>query len=257
MLWWQGMHRGGAGSGVTGGIRCPGGHRSRCRPRGRPTWCSSSSTTSGFAQLGCYGSNIATPRIDRLAAGGVRLANFRTTALCSPTRACLLTGRNHHRNGMGRVADLAVGYPGYWGEPPKENGFLSEVLGARGYATYAVGKWHLTPEDEIHMGATRRAWPLGRGFDRWYGFHGGETQQFAPALYHDNHAVRPARFDRGRLPPERRPGRPGHRVRRRPAGGRRRQALLLVPGHRRLPLAPPGARRVDRPLPGCVRRGLG
>jgi len=151
----------------------------------------------GFAQLGCYGSNIDTPRIDDLAAGGVRLANFRTTALCSPTRACLLTGRNHHRNGMGRVADLAVGFPGYWGEPPKENGFLSEVLGARGYATYAVGKWHLAPEDQIHMGATRRAWPLGRGFDRWYGFHGGETHQFAPALYHDNHAVRPARFDEG------------------------------------------------------------
>ncbi len=148
----------------------------------------------GFAQLGCYGSDIDTPAIDALAQGGVRLANFRTTALCSPTRACLLTGRNHHRNGMGRVADLASGFPGYWGEPPKENGFLSEVLRARGYATYAVGKWHLSPQDQIHMGATRRSWPLGRGFDRWYGFHGGETQQFAPALYHDNHAVRPTRF---------------------------------------------------------------
>ena len=72
----------------------------------------------GFSQLGCYGSDIATPRLDRLAAEGVRLANFRTTALCSPTRACLLTGRNHHRSGMGRVADLAMGYPGYWGRPP-------------------------------------------------------------------------------------------------------------------------------------------
>ncbi len=148
----------------------------------------------GFAQLGCYGSDIDTPAIDALAEDGVRLANFRTTALCSPTRACLLTGRNHHRNGMGRVADLASGFPGYWGEPPKENGFLSEVLRARGYATYAVGKWHLSPQDQIHMGATRRSWPLGRGFDRWYGFHGGETHQFAPALYHDNHAVRPDRL---------------------------------------------------------------
>jgi len=145
----------------------------------------------GFAQLGCYGSDIATPVIDRLAAGGVRLANFHTTALCSPTRACLLTGRNHHRNGMGRVADLAVGFPGYWGRPPRENGFLSEVLRHRGYASYAVGKWHLTPEDETHMAAPRSTWPLGRGFDRWYGFHGGETHQFVPALYHDNHSVRP------------------------------------------------------------------
>jgi arylsulfatase len=147
----------------------------------------------GFAQLGCYGSDIATPAIDGLAAGGVRLANFRTTALCSPTRACLLTGRNHHRSGMGRVADLASGFPGYWGKPPRENGFLSEILRAHGYATYAVGKWHLTPEDETHMAASRSTWPLGRGFDRWYGFHGGETHQFVPALYHDNHSVRPAR----------------------------------------------------------------
>jgi len=145
----------------------------------------------GFAQLGCYGSDIATPAIDGLAARGVRLANFHTTALCSPTRACLLTGRNHHRNGMGRVADLAVGFPGYWGKPPRENGYLSEMLRDRGYATYAVGKWHLTPDGEINMAASRASWPLGRGFDRWYGFHGGETHQFAPALYHDNHSVRP------------------------------------------------------------------
>ena len=147
----------------------------------------------GFAQLGCYGSDISTPVIDGLAAGGVRLANFHTTALCSPTRACLLTGRNHHRSGMGRVADLAMGYPGYSGIPPRENGFLSEILRARGYATYAVGKWHLTPDDETHMAAPRWTWPLGRGFDRWYGFHGGETHQFVPNLFHDNHSVQAPR----------------------------------------------------------------
>ncbi len=145
----------------------------------------------GYAQLGCYGSDIETPIIDGLAAAGVRLANFHTTALCSPTRSCLLTGRNHHRNAMGRVADLAMGYPGYWGQIPIENGFLSEILSQEGYAAYAVGKWHLTPDEDTHMGASRRTWPLGRGFDRWYGFHGGETHQFAPALYHDNHAVAP------------------------------------------------------------------
>ncbi len=145
----------------------------------------------GFAQLGCYGSDIETPTFDGLAARGVRLANFHTTSLCSPTRACLLTGRNHHRSGMGRIAELAVGYPGYWGRPPRENGYLSEILRASGYATYAVGKWHLTPENEVSMAASRTTWPLARGFDRWYGFHGGETHQFVPALYHDNHAVRP------------------------------------------------------------------
>ncbi|HEY1829378.1 MAG TPA: arylsulfatase [Acidimicrobiales bacterium] len=145
----------------------------------------------GFAQLGCYGSDIETPVFDRLAAGGVRLSNFHTTALCSPTRACLLTGRNHHRNGLGRVADLALGYPGYWGKPPIENGFLSEILRNRGYATFAVGKWHLSPETETNTGGSRSTWPLSRGFDRWYGFHGGETHQFVPALYHDNHSTRP------------------------------------------------------------------
>jgi arylsulfatase A-like enzyme len=145
----------------------------------------------GFAQIGCYGSDIETPVFDSLAANGVRLANFHTTALCSPTRACLLTGRNHHRNGLGRVADLALGYPGYWGSPPIENGFLSEVLRDRGYATFAVGKWHLSPDTDTNTGGSRATWPLRRGFDRWYGFHGGETHQFAPALYHDNHSTRP------------------------------------------------------------------
>jgi arylsulfatase A-like enzyme len=145
----------------------------------------------GYAQLGCYGSDIETPVLDRLAVSGVRLANFHTTALCSPTRACLLTGRNHHRSGMGRVADLPVGFPGYWGKPPRENGYLSEILRAAGYATYAVGKWHLSPEDETNVAASRATWPLARGFDRWYGFHGGETNQFVPALFHDNHAARP------------------------------------------------------------------
>ncbi len=147
----------------------------------------------GYAQLGCYGSDIATPNIDRLAQEGVRLANFHTTALCSPTRSCLLTGRNHHRNGMARVADLALGYPGYSGRIPRENFFMSEVLAASGYAPYAVGKWHLTPEDETHMAADRGSWPCGRGFQRWYGFHGGETHQFVPALFHDNHSVAPPR----------------------------------------------------------------
>ena len=147
----------------------------------------------GYAQLGCYGSDIATPNIDRLAAGGVRFANFHTTALCSPTRSCLLTGRNHHSNGMARVADLAVGFPGYWGRIPRHNGFLSEILAANGYAPVAVGKWHLTPEDETHMAAPRDSWPVGRGFQRWYGFHGGETHQFVPNLFQDNHAVAPPR----------------------------------------------------------------
>ena len=147
----------------------------------------------GFAQLGCFGSDIDTPVLDRLAAQGLRYANFHTTALCSPTRACLLTGRNHHSNGMGRVIELATGFPGYNARIPRANGLLSEMLVPHGYAAYAVGKWHLTPEDECHLAASRARWPLGRGFERFYGFFGGETHQFAPALVCDNHQIEPPR----------------------------------------------------------------
>ena len=145
----------------------------------------------GFAQLGCYGSDIATPTLDGLAAGGLQYTNFHTTALCSPTRACLLTGRNHHAAGVGRVVDLATGFPGYDAVIPKSCGMLPEVLTPHGYAAYAVGKWHLTPEHEHHLGATRARWPLGRGFERWYGYFDGETSQFGPTLISDNHAVPP------------------------------------------------------------------
>ena len=147
----------------------------------------------GYAQLGSYGSDIDTPNLDGLARDGVRLTNFHTTSLCSPTRACLLTGRNHHSNSMGRVSDLAMGYPGYWGRIPRANGMLSEMLAASGYATAAIGKWHLTPEDETHMAAPRSTWPCARGFQRWFGFHGGETHQFVPTLFADNSAVTPDR----------------------------------------------------------------
>ncbi len=145
----------------------------------------------GFAQLGCFGSDIATPHIDALAAGGLRYSSFHTTALCSPTRACVLTGCNHHRVGMGRIVDLAMGFPGYTARIPTSTAMLPAMLTPHGYAAYAVGKWHLTPEDEEHLGATRERWPLGKGFERWYGFFPGETHQFVPALMHDNHAVDP------------------------------------------------------------------
>ena len=145
----------------------------------------------GFAQLGCFGSDIETPTLDRLAAGGLRYTSFHTTALCSPTRACVLTGRNHHTVGMGRIIDLATGFPGYDARIPPSCAMLPALLTPHGYAAYAVGKWHLTPEDEIHLGARRDRWPLGKGFERWYGFFPGETHQFVPDLFHDSHHVDP------------------------------------------------------------------
>jgi arylsulfatase A-like enzyme len=147
----------------------------------------------GFAQLGCFGSDIDTPTFDGLAAGGLRFTNFHTTALCSPTRSCLLTGRNHHSNGMGRITELSMGFPGYDARIPFANGTLAEMLLPHGFATYAVGKWHLTPEDECHMAAPRTRWPLGRGFERFYGFMDGETHQYIPALVSDNHQIHPPR----------------------------------------------------------------
>ena len=147
----------------------------------------------GYAQVGCYGSDIATPTFDRLAASGVRYSNFHTTALCSPTRAALLTGRNHHTNGMGRIVELAAGFPGYDATVPHDSGFLSEILLLNGYATFAVGKWHLAPAGQMTMGSPRDRWPLGRGFERFYGFLGGETDQYHPDLVFDNHQVDPPR----------------------------------------------------------------
>jgi arylsulfatase len=147
----------------------------------------------GYAQFGCYGSDIRTPTFDRLAAGGLRFSNFHTTALCSPTRAALLTGRNHHTAGMARIVEFASGFPGYDATIPPDCGFLSEVMLGAGYATFAVGKWHLAPAPEMTTGGPRDRWPLGRGFERFYGFLAGETDQYHPDLIHDNHQVDPPR----------------------------------------------------------------
>ena len=146
----------------------------------------------GYAQFGCYGSDIATPTFDRLANGGLRYSNYHTTALCSPTRACLMTGRNHHASGMARIVEFSSGFPGYDATVQPENGFLPEILLRNGYATFALGKWHLAPATEMSLGAPRHHWPLSKGFERYYGFLAGETDQYNPDLIADNHQVYPA-----------------------------------------------------------------
>ena len=123
----------------------------------------------------------------------MRFTQWHTTALCSPTRSCLLTGRNHTRNSMACITEAAIGFPNASGTIPPENGMLSEILGERGWNTYMVGKWHLCPTDEMNLAATRRNWPSGRGFERWYGFLGAETNQWYPDLVYDNHPVEPPR----------------------------------------------------------------
>lgn len=143
----------------------------------------------GFSAMESYGGLIETPNINRIAERGVTYTNFHTTALCSPTRSCLLTGRNHTTNGMACITEAASGFPNANGHIPFECATLPEVLGERGWNTYMVGKWHLCAEDEMNLASVKTQWPLGRGFERFYGFLGAETNQWYPDLVYDNHPV--------------------------------------------------------------------
>ena len=145
----------------------------------------------GFGQLGCYGSGISTPHLDGLAASGLRYSRFHVTAMCSPTRASFLTGRNHHAVGMGFLTDLPLNYPGYTARIPASAATLARLLRDAGYSTLAVGKWHLTPRYERSAAGPFGTWPLGLGFERYYGFLQGDTSQWAPNLVADNHYVDP------------------------------------------------------------------
>ena len=144
---------------------------------------------AGYAQFGCYGSTIETPNIDALAAGGLRFSNFHVTPLCSPTRAALLTGRNHHTVGMRSISNYNTGFPHMRGHISNHAATLAEVLRDEGYATFAIGKWHLCQMADASAAGPFHQWPLGRGFDRFYGFMDGETDQFNPDLTYDNHRI--------------------------------------------------------------------
>jgi len=146
---------------------------------------------TGFAQFGCYGSDIDTPNIDSLAADGLQFTNFHVTPLCSPTRASLLTGRSQHAVGMRSVSNFQTGFPHQLGHISNHAATVAEVLKAEGYGTFCVGKWHLAPMEQCSAAGPFDQWPLARGFDRFYGFLEGETDQFHPALVADNHPVEP------------------------------------------------------------------
>jgi arylsulfatase A-like enzyme len=146
---------------------------------------------TGFAQFGCYGSDIDTGHVDRLAADGLQFTNFHVTPLCSPTRASLLTGRSQHAVGMRSVANFRTGFPHQLGHISVHAATIAEVLRAEGYATFCAGKWHLAPMDQCSAAGPFDQWPLGRGFDRFYGFLEGETDQFHPQLVADNQPIDP------------------------------------------------------------------
>ena len=152
----------------------------------------------GFSDFGCYGGDAATPTIDRLAADGLRFTGFHTTAMCSTTRAALLTGRNHHSVGVGCLANFDSGYPGYRGKIARSAGTLAEMLRPHGYRNYMTGKWHVTPLYETGPTGPTDGWPLARGFDRFYGFLDAETDQYSPELVRDNtHVTAPGTYESG------------------------------------------------------------
>jgi arylsulfatase A-like enzyme len=144
---------------------------------------------TGQACWSPYGGRVNMPTMDRLAKNGLIYTQWHTTSVCSPTRSTFLTGRNHHQNGYGSIAESATGFPGYSGHIPPENGTIAHILRDAGYSTFWVGKNHNVPVDAFDMGSSKKAWPLGLGYDRFYGFLGGETNQWFPELIEDNHFV--------------------------------------------------------------------
>ncbi len=145
----------------------------------------------GFAQLGCYGSDIHTPNIDKLAQSGLRYNNFHTTAICSSTRSALLTGANHHTVGFANVSDTCSGFPNNQGWLKPEYATIAEILQEHDYASFAVGKWHLLPLDRTEDQGPYQNWPLQKGFDKFYGFMEGFTDQYHPDLIKDNSIIQP------------------------------------------------------------------
>jgi arylsulfatase A-like enzyme len=141
---------------------------------------------TGLAAWSAYGGAINMPTLDKLARNGITYTQWHTTALCSPTRSTLLTGRNHHLTGNAAITEGANGYPGAHGRIPEQTATIGQILQDNGYSTFWIGKNHNVPEQDVSSGASRKQWPLNMGFDRFYGFIGGETNQWYPDLIEDN-----------------------------------------------------------------------
>ncbi len=170
----------------------------RAEARGKPNVVIVLADDLGFADLGCYGSEIATPHLDALAARGLRYTNFHVTPMCSPTRAALLTGLNPHAVGVGHVAHSDPGFPGYAMELSANVATTAEILRDSGYATLMVGKWHLAKDSDCSDAGPRHSWPCQRGFDRFYGFLDGFTNLHQPhRLLQDNTAVETDAYPEG------------------------------------------------------------
>jgi arylsulfatase len=155
-------------------------------PEGAPNFLFILYDDTGLAAWSPYGGRINMPTLDRLAANGLMYTQWHTTALCSPTRSTILTGRNHHVNGMAAITEAANGFPGASGRIPPQAATVGQILQDGGWSTYWLGKNHNVAEQDVASGASRKQWPLQMGFDRFYGFLGGETNQWYPDLVEDN-----------------------------------------------------------------------
>ena len=147
----------------------------------------------GYAQIGAFGGLTETPNIDALANNGLRYNNFHTTALCSPSRAAILAGRNHHSIGLGSHALTAMGFPGYVGRVPYEAQEVTRVAQEQGWTTYAIGKWDHTPTFQVHQVGPFDYWPTSDGFDHTYNFMAADANNFTPVMYAGHEPVEPAR----------------------------------------------------------------
>src|SRR5260370_4278900 len=160
-------------------------------PKGAPNIVLIMTDDAGYGISSTFGGVIPTPALDRLAKMGLRYSQFHSTALCSPTRAAIITGRNHHSVGFGVVAEQATGYPGYDSIIGVDNGTIAEILKENGYATSWFGKEHNTPDYQYSTAGPFDQWPVGMGFEYFYGFMGGETDQWTPFLYRNTTPIFP------------------------------------------------------------------
>ena len=214
-------------------------------PKGAPNVLLIMTDDQGYGVSGTFGGVIPTPTMDRIAKAGLRYTQFHSTALCSPTRAALITGRNHHSVGFGVIGELSTGFPGYDSVIGPESATIGEILKENGYATSWFGKNHNTPTYQYSAAGPFDQWPVGMGFEYFYGFMGGETDQWTPYLFQNTTQIFPWIGKTGLQPHHRHGGR-GHQVHEQPERGRTRQAVLRLLRARRHPFAAPAEAGMDR-----------
>lgn len=204
-----------------------------------------------------YGGEVHTPNLTRIAGQGLSYGTFHSTAMCSPTRSALLTGRNHTRVGNGQISELGNDWDGFTGLIPKTSAMTAEVLRQYGYSTAAFGKWHMTPATECSKAGPFDNWPTGSGFEYFYGFLGGETSQWEPFLVKNTTYVDPPKTPEQGLSRHRGPGGQRHRVASQPSGSVSGQALLHVLRHGSRSWTASGPQRMGGQVQGKVRRRMG